>query len=293
MDLKSMTGFGRCESITDRYRINVELKSVNSRFLDLSVKMPKKFNALEAGIRGMVKDYIARGKVDLYLSYDDYAEQSRSLRYNKAIASEYMEHLRQMAEDFALTDDIKVSMLARFPEVLVLDEKSEDDEELWAILEPALRKALERFVATRVTEGENLRADLIGKLDEMAEVVARIELRAPEIIEAYRAKLTAKVEELLGNSSIDEARIVSEVTIFADKICTDEEIVRLKSHMDTMRGRLLQGGSVGRELDFIAQEMNREANTTLSKANDIIVSSDAIALKTLIEKIREQIQNLE
>lgn len=293
MDLKSMTGFGRCERITERCRLNVELKSVNSRFLDLSIKMPKKFNALEAAIRNTVKQYIARGKVDLYISYDDYAEASTSLRYNKAIAEEYMKYLQQMAEDFSIVNDTKVSMLSRMPEVLVLDETSEDDEELWALLEPVLVQALQEFVLTRISEGENLKKDLLGKLEEMQKLTEKIEQRAPEILTAYRNKLMAKVNEILDSSSIDESRIVAEVTIFADKICTDEEIVRLKSHISSMQSKLNGGGSVGRELDFIAQEMNREANTTLSKANDIIVSEDAIALKTLIEKIREQVQNLE
>lgn len=293
MDLRSMTGFGRCENVTERSRICVELKSVNSRFLDLNVKMPKKFNALEADIRNTVKQYISRGKIDLYITYDDYSEASANLRYNESIAAEYMEAFERMAERFGIRNDVSVSALARFPEVLTLEEASEDDEALWMQLKPALTRALSDFVGTRVTEGENLRGDLMEKLSEMGALVGRIEARSPEIIEAYQKRLSAKVADLLSDTTADPARIVTEVTIFADKICTDEEIVRLKSHISSMQKRLSNGGAVGRELDFLAQEMNREANTTLSKANDIIVSTDAIALKTLIEKIREQVQNIE
>lgn len=293
MKLKSMTGFGRCECSSEHNRINVEVKSVNARFLDLSIKMPKKFNPLEAEIRQLVRKYIERGKVDLYISYDDFSEAGKSLRYNAQIAQEYMQYFRRMSEVFELPMDIKLSQLARMPEVLVLDEQPQDDEKLWAALKPALGRALESFVEARALEGEKLGQDLLGKLSEMEALVARIEQRAPEIMGAYQKKLEAKIADMLGNSMVDESRIAMEVTVFADKVSTDEEMVRLGSHIRGMRTRLEAGGSVGRELDFIAQEMNREANTTLSKANDLIVAEDAIALKTTIEKIREQIQNLE
>ena len=198
-----------------------------------------------------------------------------------------------MAEQFHIENDITVSDLARYPDVLVMEQVPEDEEHMWAILKGAVEEAASRFVETRVTEGENLKADLLGKLDYMDRLVAEIEERSPKIVAEYRAKLEDKVKELLQDSAIDEARIATEVTIFADKICTDEETVRLKSHIEATRAELLSGGSVGRKLDFIAQEMNREANTILSKANDLEVSDRAIALKTEIEKVREQIQNIE
>ena len=293
MKLKSMTGFGRAEVSNDQYRLSVEVKSVNSRFLDLSIKMPKKFNALEANIRNTVKEYISRGKVDLFITYESFSEKGKALRLDLPLAKEYLESMRTLVNTLGVEDNVKVTNLAALPDVLVLSEESEDDEALWESLKPSLVGALERFSETRVMEGENLQKDLLGKLSEMEAIVNRIDARSPEITAAYEARLRAKVSELLEGTGIDEARIVQEVTIYSDKICTDEERVRLHSHIKNMRTKLQNGGLVGRELDFVAQEMNREANTTLSKANDLIVSEDAIGLKTLIEKIREQIQNLE
>lgn len=293
MKLKSMTGFGRAEVSNDQYRLSVEVKSVNSRFLDLSIKMPKKFNALEANIRNTVKEYISRGKVDLFITYESFSEKGKALRLDLPLAKEYLESMRTLVAALGVEDNVKVTNLASLPDVLVLSEESEDDDALWESLKPSLIGALERFAETRVMEGENLQKDLLGKLSEMEAIVNRIDARSPEITAAYEARLRAKVSELLEGTGIDEARIVQEVTIYSDKICTDEERVRLHSHIKNMRTKLRNGGLVGRELDFVAQEMNREANTTLSKANDLIVSEDAIGLKTLIEKIREQIQNLE
>lgn len=293
MKLKSMTGFGRAEVSNDQYRLSVEVKSVNSRFLDLSIKMPKKFNALEANIRNTVKEYISRGKVDLFITYESFSEKGKALRLDLPLAKEYLESMRTLVNALGVEDNVKVTNLAALPDVLVLSEESEDDEALWESLKPSLVGALERFSETRVMEGENLQKDLLGKLSEMEAIVNRIDARSPEITAAYETRLRAKVSELLEGTGIDEARIVQEVTIYSDKICTDEERVRLHSHIKNMRTKLQNGGLVGRELDFVAQEMNREANTTLSKANDLIVSEDAIGLKTLIEKIREQIQNLE
>ena len=291
--LKSMTGFGRCELTTDEYKISVEMKAVNHRYLDLSIKMPKKFNYFEASIRSLLKQYIQRGKVDLFIAYEDYTEEKVALKYNSSLASEYMGYFAKMAEQFHLDNDIKVSDLARYPDVLVMEQVPENEEQMWSILKGAVEEAAARFVETRVTEGENLKTDLLGKLALMTGLVADIEERSPKIVAGYREKLEDKVKELLAGASIDEGRIAAEVTIFADKICTDEETVRLKSHIEATRAELLAGGSVGRKLDFIAQEMNREANTILSKANDLEVSDKAIALKTEIEKVREQIQNIE
>ena len=293
MKLKSMTGFGRAEVSNDQYRLSVEVKSVNSRFLDLSIKMPKKFNALEANIRNTVKEYISRGKVDLFITYESFSEKGKALRLDLPLAKEYLESMRTLVNALGVEDNVKVTNLASLPDVLVLSEESEDDDALWESLKPSLTGALERFSETRVMEGENLQKDLLGKLAEMEAIVNRIDARSPESTAAYEARLRAKVSELLEGTGIDEARIVQEVTIYSDKICTDEERVRLHSHIKNMRTKLQNDGLVGRELDFVAQEMNREANTTLSKANDLIVSEDAIGLKTLIEKIREQIQNLE
>jgi uncharacterized protein (TIGR00255 family) len=288
-----MTGFGRFETVTDEYKISVEMKAVNHRYLDLSIKMPKKFNFFEAGIRNLLKNYIQRGKVDVFISYEDYTENKLCLKYNSALAAEYMDYFSKMEAQFAIPNDMKVSTLARCPEVLTMEEIPEDEEQMWKILSDTIEEAAKRFVETRLKEGENLRTDLFGKLDYMIKLVTFIETRSPRVIDEYRAKLEDKVKELLANTSIDEGRIATEVTIFADKICVDEETVRLRSHIQNTRSELTAGGSVGRKLDFIAQEMNREANTILSKANDLEVSDKAIALKTEIEKVREQIQNIE
>ncbi|WP_026891397.1 YicC/YloC family endoribonuclease [Lacrimispora aerotolerans] len=291
--IKSMTGFGRYETVTDEYKISVEMKAVNHRYLDLSVKMPKKFNFFEAGIRNLLKNYIQRGKVDVFISYEDYTENKLCLKYNSALAAEYMDYFAKMEAEFGIQNDIKVSALAKCPEVLTMDEVPEDEDQMWKLLSETIEEAAKRFVETRITEGETLKNDLLKKLGLMNDLLDFIEERSPRILMEYRAKLEDKVKELLAGASIDEGRIATEVTIFADKICVDEETVRLRSHIDNTRTELEAGGSVGRKLDFIAQEMNREANTILSKANDLEISDKAITLKTEIEKVREQIQNIE
>ena len=291
--IKSMTGFGRYETVTDEYKISVEMKAVNHRYLDLNIKMPKKFNLFETGIRSLLKKYIQRGKVDLFITFEDYTENRLCLKYNSTLAAEYMECFSKMEQQFGISNDVTVSFLSKCPEVLTMEEEPEDEEQMWKILADTVEQAAKALVETRVTEGEHLKADLLGKLDYMEELVEFIEERSPQIMSEYRAKLEEKVKELLSGATIDDSRIATEVTIFADKICVDEETVRLKSHIENTRTELKQGGSVGRKLDFIAQEMNREANTILSKANDLLVSDRAIALKTEIEKVREQIQNIE
>ncbi len=291
--IKSMTGFGRCEVTGRERKITVEMKSVNHRYLDVSIKMPKKLNFFENAIRTELKNYISRGKVDIFITYEDYSEGSGSLKYNKALAAEYLGYLRQMAEEFGLDDDVRVSTLSRYPEVFLMEEQNIDEEELWKDLQGALKGAAENFVKARIAEGENLRRDLDSKLDVMLEHVDFITERSPKLIEEYREKLREKVRELLEDVRIDENRLYMEVTIFADKVCVDEELVRLRSHVESTKQALASGGSIGRKLDFIAQEMNREANTILSKANDLEISARAIELKNEIEKVREQIQNIE
>ena len=252
-----MTGFGRCEIADEKRKFTVELKSVNHRYLDVNMKMPKKLNFFESAIRSLLKKYIERGKVDLYISYEDYTEDNYALKYNEGLAGEYLKYLNAMAETFHLENDVRVSTLSR------------------------------------IREGENLKKDLCEKLDDLLAGVDFIEERSPQIMQEYRSHLTEKIQELLGDTQIDEGRIATEVTIYADKVCVDEETVRLRSHITSMKETLSEGGPVGRKLDFIAQEMNREANTILSKANNIEISDVGINLKTGIEKIREQIQNIE
>ena len=291
--IKSMTGFGRSESITQERKIVIEMKSVNHRYCDLNIKMPKKFNFFEAAIRNHLKKYIGRGKVDILITYEDYTESNVCVKYNAELAKEYVRYLQQMSEDFALKSDLSAVSLSRFPEVLTLEEQSIDTDELWKELVVCLDEAATQFVESRTKEGETLKQDLIAKLDGMIDMVDYIESVSPSLIESYRKRLEDKVKELLDGTAIDESRIATEVTIYADKICVDEETVRLRSHIENTKAILLEGGNVGRKLDFIAQEMNREANTILSKADSLDVSNKAIDLKTEIEKVREQIQNIE
>lgn len=293
MMIKSMTGFGRCEISENTKKMTVEMKSVNHRYLDVNMKMPKKLNLFDASIRSLLKSYLQRGKVDLFITYEDTAETNFSLKYNQELAGEYLRYLRQMSEQFGLENDIRVSTLSRYPEIFSMEEVQADEEALWQLLEKAVRGACAQFVETRTKEGEALKKDLLEKLDGMLVNVDYIAERSPQIIGEYRQKLEEKVKELLADAHIEESRLATEVTIFADKICVDEEIVRLRSHVEHMKETLKEGGAVGRKLDFIAQEMNREANTILSKANDLEVSNHAIDLKTEIEKVREQIQNIE
>ncbi len=291
--LKSMTGFGRHELIENGKKITVEMKSVNHRYCEISVKLPKKINFFETAVRSLLKEYIGRGKVDVYISCEDESEHPFCVKYNEEIAKEYQKYFNQMSTNLAIENDIKVSDLARFPDVFLLEEQIEDEKVLWKLLEQALKGAADKFVAARMTEGTHLEEDILGKLNHILKKIDCIEERAPEIVTEYRNKIMGKVIELLGDTKIDEGVLATELIVFADKVCVDEETVRLKSHIKHMKETIEEAENIGRKLDFIAQEMNREANTILSKANDIEVSNCAIDVKTEIEKIREQIQNVE
>ena len=291
--VKSMTGYGRSEKVTPTAKCSVEIKSVNHRYLDMSIKLPRKLNMFEADIREVLKDYIQRGKVDVFVSYEDYSKESVNIKYNQEIAAEYMKYFAKMATDFELDDDIRVSTLARMPEVLVSEDENINEDEIWKLVKDVLIEACDAFVVSRIKEGENLRTDLLEKLEAMSKNVAFIEERYPKTIEDYKNRLTTKIKDVLEDKQIDESRILTEVCIYSDKVCVDEEMVRLKSHIEAVKEALTTGGCVGKRLDFLAQELNREANTTLSKSTDIEISNVAITIKTEIEKIREQIQNIE
>lgn len=292
--IRSMTGFGHGEVSNDKnQKVTVEMKSVNHRYCDISLKLPKKLAMFEANIRNIMKEYASRGKIDIYVSYEDLSETAVSLHYNQAMAEEYMQVFKKMQEDFNIETKITAEALAKYPEVVTIEEVQQDEEVWWELLEAALRQATEKFVETRTIEGANLKRDLLGKLDQMAADVAFIEERSPQIIAEYRSKLEEKVKEFLEDSTIEENRIAAEVTLYADKIAVDEEIVRLQSHISSMTDVLESDESIGRKLDFMAQEMNREANTILSKSSDVDLADHAIELKTNVEKVREQIQNIE
>lgn len=292
--IRSMTGFGHGEVSNDKnQKVTVEMKSVNHRYCDISLKLPKKLAMFEANIRNIMKEYASRGKIDIYVSYEDLSETAVSLHYNQAMAEEYMQVFKKMQEDFNIETKITAEALAKYPEVVTIEEVQQDEEVWWELLEAALRQAAEKFVETRTIEGANLKRDLLGKLDQIAADVAFIEERSPQIIAEYRSKLEEKVKEFLEDSTIEENRIAAEVTLYADKIAVDEEIVRLQSHISSMTDVLESDESIGRKLDFMAQEMNREANTILSKSSDVDLADHAIELKTNVEKVREQIQNIE
>ena len=292
--IRSMTGFGHGEVSNDKnQKVTVEMKSVNHRYCDISLKLPKKLAMFEANIRNIMKEYASRGKIDIYVSYEDLSETAVSLHYNQAMAEEYMQVFKKMQEDFNIETKITAEALAKYPEVVTIEEVQQDEEVWWELLEAALRQAAEKFVETRTIDGANLKRDLLGKLDQMAADVAFIEERSPQIIAEYRSKLEEKVKEFLEDSTIEENRIAAEVTLYADKIAVDEEIVRLQSHISSMTDVLESDESIGRKLDFMAQEMNREANTILSKSSDVDLADHAIELKTNVEKVREQIQNIE
>ena len=291
--MKSMTGFGRAEAVTDSQRICIELKSVNHRYLDLSFRMPRKLAFLEGRFRSLAKEYIQRGKVDIYVTLEDYSALNGGLKYNEALAGQYLTYLAGMSERFGIENDITTSTLARLPDIFTVEEPSIDEDTYWALIEDVARTACRRFVEARAREGEQLKMDLQEKLSYLQKKVIQVQERSPMVVDAYREKLTAKVKELMADSSIEESRIAAEVVIYSDKICNDEETVRLLSHIQGMEKMLTEQEGIGRKLDFMAQEMNREANTILSKSNDIEVSNLAIDIKTEIEKIREQIQNIE
>jgi uncharacterized protein (TIGR00255 family) len=291
--VRSMTGFGRAEVVENNRRYTVELKSVNHRYLDLSVKSPRVLACLEGNVRAEIKKYLNRGKVDVYISYENLSESTAELKYNRELAGKYANFVKEIAGEFGLENDLRATRLASFPDVFEIIEEADDEDELWAGLKKAVDGACEKMVEARSVEGENLVKDLTAKLDNLLSIVDFIQERSPKIVEEYREKIYTRVKEILGDNTPDEGRLLTEVTIFADKICVDEEIVRLRSHIETMKKDLSLDLDVGRKLDFIAQEMNREANTTLSKTTDLEISNKGIELKTEIEKIREQIQNIE
>ena len=291
--IKSMTGFGRAEEITDNYKLSVEIKSVNHRYLDLNIKMPRRFFPFEADIRNIVKEYVSRGKVDLFINYLDFKDKAGGVYLNKNIVEKYLDIGLELCKEYKIVDDLKVSHLLQLPDVISIDEPELDEDEIKSRLFTVLKKDCKVFLSTREAEGEKLFTDMSSKLKVLADTTENIDKRYPEVLEEYKAKLTLKVNELLSGASIEENRIATEVTLFADKIGIDEEVVRLFSHIKAMNDEMKLDTGIGRKLDFLAQEMNREANTILSKSTDLNIADYAIILKTEIEKIREQIQNIE
>ena len=291
--IRSMTGFGRYEISENNRKITVEIKSVNHRYLDINIRMPKKLYRFENNIRHIIKNMLERGKVDVFISYEDYSEGSMCLKYNEGVAKEYFDTITKISQMFGLLNDATATYIAKCPEVVVMEEQAVSEDELEKLVSDTVNGALVELVKAREKEGEHLRGNLFEKTKIMQDIVEMIKEKSPQILKEYKAKLEEKVKELLLNSTIDESRIAAEVTLYADKVCVDEEIVRLLSHINSMNVNLQNGDRVGRKLDFIAQEMIREANTILSKTSDIEINNKGIELKNTIEEIREQVQNIE
>lgn len=291
--IRSMTGFGRGETVTEYAKIIIEMKAVNHRYCDLNVKLPRKLNYLDTAVRNAVKKAVQRGKIDMFITYEDLTEKGSNIRCDLAMGKGYYDAVSAIAQHLGMENTVSAYEISRFPEVISVEEQELDLDLISKQLFETLELALADFNQSRMIEGQNLTDDIIQKLDDMLGNVDAVEVRYPDIIKEYREKLENKVKELLADTNLDESRIATEVVLYSDKICVDEETVRLRSHIQSVKLELEKGGNVGRKLDFLAQEMNREANTILSKANDITISGYAIDLKTQIEKIREQVQNIE
>ncbi len=291
--IKSMTGYGRFEGIVEGRRIVIEIKSVNHRFFELQCRTPRGCGFIEETIKNLVSEYVTRGKIDVFVSIESDDEVAADVSLNHSLAAGYVNALRELRDSYDLEDDITVSLLAKYSDIFTVRKAPEDEEKLCAIVEQTGRQALEAFVAMREREGEKLRDDVLERCDTIINLVSFIEQRYPQMVEEYRNKLLARLNEILGETAIDPQRILTEAAIFADKTAVDEETVRLRSHIDQLKGMLAGSEAVGRKLDFIVQEMNREANTIGSKISDAELAHKVVDIKSEIEKIREQIQNIE
>ena len=291
--MKSMTGFGRGEAERDGYRMTVEIKTVNHRYFEPTIRMSRKLGQLEGEVRRVVKDSISRGKTDIYVTYENLSDEQGVVKVNKALLKNYVEALREAGAELEMKDTLSVGDILRFPEVLSTEAAQEDMDLLWSVLEEAIQKALENLNAMREKEGEHLKNDILEKIAELENCRAELVEAAPTVVEHYKEKLHARLDELVERGNLEPGRLEAEVTVFADKCCIDEELTRLDSHFKQYRQTLDLAEPVGRKLDFLTQELNRETNTIASKANALAISKVALRMKNEIEKIREQIQNLE
>ena len=291
--IKSMTGYGKGENECDGRRFTVEIKSVNHRYNDMNIKLPRFMNSLEDRIRTRLCEKILRGKTDVYINFETFSQQDVSVKLNEQLSDAVVEKLNYLKEKYGLKSKSTLDIVAKFPDVLTLENVEENEDVMWQTLLPALDTALDNFIKMRTIEGEALRKDILLKCSKIKETTDNIAKRASVVPEEYRQKLKQRLSELLENVPVDEQRIASEVLVFADRCCIDEEITRLYSHISQLESILDSEGALGRKLDFIVQEMNREATTSASKSSDLLVTQYAIELKSEIEKIREQIQNIE
>lgn len=291
--IKSMTGYGRAQGSFSGGEITVEVKSVNNRYLDCGVKLPRGYAYLEEGIKSQVQKSISRGKVDVYITINAAGADNVKISVNGPVAAGYIEAMRSLVRDYGIQDDISAAAISRFSDVFLVEKQEQDENEVKTAISSVVQNALDAFDAMRTREGEVLKADLLQKADGIVTLISKVEARSPITVAAYRERLTAKMREVLEERQIDEARIIQEAAIYSDKVAVDEETVRLRSHVDQLKGMLSDGGVIGRKLDFLMQEMNREANTIGSKGNDVEQARNVVNIKSELEKIREQIQNIE
>ncbi len=290
--VRSMTGYGRCEQSLGR-DISVEIKSVNHRYLEIGLRVTRGYGFLEDKIKNYIQQRVSRGKLDVSVGIGEADDEQAEVTVNHSLARGYVNALRQLGETYGLVDDITVSAVARYGDIFSVHKAPEDEEKLWSQVQPALETALGDFIRMRETEGEKLKTDVLSRANTILSIVGEIEERSPQTVLEYKAKLTARINELLGDRTVDEERVATEAAVFADKIAVDEETVRLRSHFDQLTSVLDNGGAIGRKLDFILQEMNREANTIGSKVTDAQLAHKVVEIKAELEKIREQIQNIE
>ncbi len=291
--IKSMTGFGRGEYLQDGKEFTVEIKTVNHRYSDVFVKMPRQIGFLEEKVRGLVGKAVSRGKIDVFITYSNHSEDSRHVVFDEGLARAYITAAESLRDEFGVTDDISVSLISRYPDVLRVEQAQEDEELLWSMLKSAVDDAVASLLQMRAIEGEGLKNVLLERAEYIESIITDITKRAPEVPKEYKVKLNSRIKDLLEQQVVDESRIAMEVALFADRCSIDEEIVRLASHFGQMRQILSMDQPVGRKLDFLVQEMNREINTIGSKANDLTITKLVVDVKSEIEKIREQIQNIE
>lgn len=291
--IKSMTGYGRGESQEDGKYFLVEIKSVNHRYSDVFIKSPRVLAFVEDKIRERVTRSISRGKIDVFITYEDYSEDAKSVVVDEGLAKAYIQAMQSMRDRFALKDDITVSLIGRFPDVVRVEKPEEDQEKIWSLLQIALENAIQSLVAMRVSEGQELSSNLLDRIDAIEGTIKDIAKRAPDVVLEYKSKLENRIKELMDQQTVDESRMAVEVALFADRCSIDEELVRLGSHLVQFREALHFDQPVGRKLDFLMQEMNREINTIGSKANDLAITKIVVDVKSELEKIREQIQNIE
>ena len=291
--VKSMTGYGRAVETVNGREFTVELRSVNNRYLDCNVKLPRSLSFAEDAVKQAVKNTISRGKVDVFISVHSEGAADVKVTLNAAMVEGYLAAMKQMAADYDVKDDISVSLISRMPEVFSVEKPDVDEEQLLADLMSVVNKALAAYDAMRTTEGKALENDLRSRGNTILELVSQVEAGNSQTVIDYRTRLENKLKEVLANTAIDESRILTEAAIFADKVAVDEETVRLRSHLEQMNTMLTNGGAIGRKLDFLLQEMNREANTTGSKCTDVRLARIVVDIKAELEKIREQTQNIE